>query len=217
VYEERLVPGTGDLSDHFLEPQEHLGPSFKPPCTVDQALILRKNRTFFTVGEDSLILRGVNLYGEKQWGLVCSRFLPNRSTNFVAQRYSTICAHLYKARGIGIDSEGNLDLPPEYFSIDDVDPAKLATVHEVTPPAIINVHRWSIDEDLNLLRVVPIMGNMWAEIAARVLPHRDRGHVRKRYQVLSRRVKTAVQRMNNALLEPSLTISESTPSGVCRS
>jgi Myb-like DNA-binding domain len=202
---DRLIPGAGDLSDHFLEPQEHLSPSFKPPCTVEQALILRKNRTFFTVGEDSLVLRGVNLYGEKQWGLVCNRFLPNRSTNFVAQRYSTICTHLYKARGIGIDSEGNLDLPPEYLSIDDVDPGKLATVHEVPPPAIINVHRWSLDEDLNLLRVVPIMGHMWAEIAARVLPHRDRGHIRKRYQVLSRRVKTAVQRMNNALLQPSLT------------
>lgn len=153
----------------------------------------------------------MNLYGEKQWELVCNRFLPNRSTNAVAQRYSTICAHLYKARGIGIDSEGNLDLPPEYLSIDDVDPAKLVTIQQVAPPAIINVHRWSLDEDLSLLTVVPIMGHMWAEIAARVLPHRDRGHIRKRYQVLSRRVKTAVQRMNNALLQPSLTQGKTPP------
>jgi hypothetical protein len=37
---------------------------------------------------------------------------------------------------------------------------------------------------------------MWAEIGARLLPHRDRGHLRKRYQVLERRVKASVSRTN---------------------
>jgi hypothetical protein len=34
----------------------------------------------------------------------------------------------------------------------------------------------------------------WAELGARLIPHRDRGHLRKRYQVLERRVKATVTR-----------------------
>ena len=34
----------------------------------------------------------------------------------------------------------------------------------------------------------------WAELGARLIPHRDRGHLRKRYQVLERRVKATITR-----------------------
>ena len=37
-------------------------------------------------------------------------------------------------------------------------------------------------------KATPIMGNAWAEIATRLMPHRDRGHIRKRFQVLQRRI-----------------------------
>ena len=48
------------------------------PLTPAQVTALRRNRNLFTAGEDNLILRGVNLYGEKEWALVSDRFLPDR-------------------------------------------------------------------------------------------------------------------------------------------
>ena len=104
---------------------------------------------------------------------------------------------LYKAHGISIDARtGALVPPPKLESVDDIDDEqvkKLGLV-KVAPPAILNVHRWSLEEDLTLLKAVPIMGHMWAELGARLIPHRDRGHLRKRYQVLERRVKATVTR-----------------------
>ena len=103
---------------------------------------------------------------------------------------------LYQAHGIKIDAEGDLDVPPIVVS----GPRPLAVENALTalkkvdPPAILNVHRWSIEEDLALLRAVPLLGHMWAEISTRFIPHRDRGHLRKRYQVLERRVKATVTR-----------------------
>lgn len=101
---------------------------------------------------------------------------------------------LYQAHGIKIDENGDLDVPPKVDSVDKVDESALATLKKVDPPAILNVHRWSIEEDLTLLRAVPILGHMWAELSTRLIPHRDRGHLRKRYQVLERRVKATVTR-----------------------
>jgi hypothetical protein len=75
----------------------------------------------------------------------------------------------------------------------DIDAAK--ALKKVFPPAILNVHRWSLDEDLILLKAVPVFGPMWAEIRVRLLPHRDRGHIRKRYQVLERRIKATWNRI----------------------
>mmetsp|Transcript_56845 Transcript_56845/g.84564 ORF Transcript_56845/g.84564 Transcript_56845/m.84564 type:complete len:706 (-) Transcript_56845:565-2682(-) len=59
---------------------------------------------------------------------------------------------------------------------------------------MFNVHRWSLEEDITLLKAVPLMGHMWAEVSSRLIPHRDRGHLRKRYQVLERRVKATLKR-----------------------
>ena len=58
----------------------------------------------------------------------------------------------------------------------------------------LNVHRWSLEEDVTLLKSVPLLGNQWAELSNRIIPHRDRGHLRKRYQVLERRIKATVTR-----------------------
>jgi hypothetical protein len=135
-----------------------------------------------------------NLYGEKQWLLIADRYLPDRSINIISQRYSKLSLMLYQAHGIKIDENGDLDVPPKVESVDKVDEAALATLKKVDPPAILNVHRWSIEEDLTLLRAVPVLGHMWAELSTRLIPHRDRGHLRKRYQVLERRVKATVMR-----------------------
>ena len=128
----------------------------------------------------------MNLYGEKQWILIGDRYLPDRSVNIISQRYAKLSVMLYKAHGIQIDSEGMLLEPPKLESVDDIDEQKIKAVglKLVEPPAILNVHRWSLEEDLTLLKAVPIMGHMWAELGARLIPHRDRGHLRKRYQVL---------------------------------
>eukprot|EP00536_Pseudo-nitzschia_multiseries_P003517 jgi/Psemu1/284468/fgenesh1_pg.55_\ len=217
--EEQLLPGVLDLSENFSQLQEHLGEDFRPPCSPEQERFLRKNRNLFTSGEDNLVLRGVNLYGEKQWILIGDRYLPDRSINIISQRYSKLCVMLYKAHGICVDPKGNLLEPPKLESVDDIDEARVeaAGLKLVEPPAILNVHRWSMEEDLTILKAVPIMGHMWAELGARLIPHRDRGHLRKRYQVLERRVKAtitrgfkAAEKARNAASASSKTSSRST-------
>lgn len=190
-----LIPGCRDLSDNFVDAKEIFDHDFTAPCTPAQESILRKNRNFFTAGEDNLVLRGVNLYGEKQWVLIADRFLPERSVNIISQRYSKLSYMLFKANGIKIDKNGNLPNPPKLESIDDLDKEQLSSLQKVQPPAILNVHRWSMEEDLTLLKAVAMMGSMWAEVRARYIPHRDRGHLRKRYQVLERRIKATSGRI----------------------
>lgn len=192
--EQDLIPGSRDASLNFVDAKEFFGNDFHPPCTAEQDYALRRNRNWFTSGEDNLVLRGVNLYGEKQWNLIADRFLPDRSDNIISQRYSKLSLLLYKAHGIKIDENGNLLKPPKLDSVEDIDEVAASALKKVEPPAILNVHRWSLEEDLTLLRAVPIMGSMWAELKARLIPHRDRGHLRKRYQVLERRVKATVTR-----------------------
>lgn len=193
-YDERLLPGVGDVSFVLSEPKEVFGAGFFPPATEEQQLGLRRNRNQFTAAEDNLVLRGVNLYGEKQWILIADRYLPDRSVNSISQRYSKLCLMLYRAHGIHVDPDGNLETPPKDMKLETLDEAAVAKLKKVEPPAILNVHRWSIEEDLTLLKAVPIFGHMWAELSTRLVPHRDRGHLRKRYQVLERRVKATVAR-----------------------
>lgn len=107
--------------------------------------------------------------------LIADRYLPDRSVNIISQRYSKLCYLLYKAHGIKIDKNGNLETPPKMESVDDLDEEEVGKLSKVPPPAILNVHRWSIEEDLTLLKAVPLMGSMWAELRARLIPHRDRG------------------------------------------
>ena len=115
--------------------------------------------------------------------------------NIISQRYSKLCFLLYKAHGIKIDKDGDLNDPPKLESVDDLDEDEVGKLKRVPPPAILNVHRWSIEEDITLLKAVALMGSMWAELRARLIPHRDRGHLRKRYQVLERRVKATAARV----------------------
>jgi hypothetical protein len=193
-YDADWLPGARDLSENFVDVKEILRPDFTPPCNEEKETILRRNRNLFTSGEDNLVLRGVNLYGEKQWVLLGDRFLPDRSVNIISQRYSKLCLLLYKANDILINDKGMLETPPKLESVDDVDEEEAVKLEKVNPPAVLNVHRWSMEEDLTMLKAVPVFGTMWAEIAARYLPHRDRGHIRKRYLVLQRRIKATVTR-----------------------
>ncbi|GAX16492.1 hypothetical protein FisN_7Lh209 [Fistulifera solaris] len=194
TFEAEFLPLARDLSALFADVEEALGVDFVAPCTPEQNTILRKNRNLFTFGEDNLVLQGVNLYGEKQWILLADRLLPDRSVNIISQRYAKLCVMLFKANGVVIDDEGNLEAPAKYDNFDDVDEKKARLLRRVPAPAILNVHRWSLQEDITTLKAVPIFGTMWAEISSRYLPHRDRGHIRKRYLVLQRRIKAAVSR-----------------------
>jgi hypothetical protein len=194
--DENYLSGVLPLTENLSDVQEIFGADFEPPMTEEQEAYVRRTKSIFTSGEDNLVLRGVNLYGEKQWILIADRYLPDRSVNSISQRYSKLCLLLYKAHGIDIDQKGNLEKPPKLESVDDIDEEKVKALRLTTvePPAILNVHRWSLEEDLTLLKAVPLMGHMWAELGARLMPHRDRGHLRKRYQVLERRVKATVAR-----------------------
>jgi hypothetical protein len=121
----------------------------------------RLTHRFLVHLSDNLVLRGVNLYGEKQWVLIADRFLPDRSINIISQRYSKLCVMLYKANGIWIDNSGNLKKPPKLECVEDIDDEKVLLISKPRAPHILNVHRWSLEEDLALMRAVPLMGHMW--------------------------------------------------------
>ena len=97
--------------------------------------------------------------------------------------------------------EGNLKEAPKHENgADDFDEKLIAEkLFPVTPPITFNLYRWSLQEDLMLLKAVPIMGKMFAEIKKRFIPHRDRGALRKRYQVLERRVKGTLRKEKKTL------------------
>jgi hypothetical protein len=82
--------------------------------------------------------------------------------SIISQRYSKLCLMLYKANGVKIDPNGNLEIPPRYETFDDIPSAALKKLKPVAPPTVFNVHRWSLEEDLTLLKAVPKMGHMWA-------------------------------------------------------
>jgi hypothetical protein len=83
-------------------------------------------------------------------------------SSIISQRYSKLCLMLYKANGIKIDESGNLGIPPRFENFEDIPRASLRTLRPVNPPTVFNVHRWSLEEDLTLLKAVPKMGHMWA-------------------------------------------------------
>jgi len=171
--------------------KEYLVPTIKSTSNINL-------RNQFTSSEDNLILRGINLYGEKEWLLISDRFLPDRSVSIISQRYSRLCYLFYKARGVHIDSQGNLPTPPVIVD-DNFDEKSISNLNLVKAPLTYDVHRWSLEEDLTLLKSVPIFGNNWAVIRCRLIPHRDRGHLRKRYQVLERRIKRTFKREKKEL------------------
>ena len=136
--------------------------------------------------------------------LVSDRFLPDRAVNGISQRYHRLCFLIYKSNGIFIDDDGKLAPLPTFKkgSIAAEDDAAVRTqeaIQKIKPPAApttMNVHRWTMEEDIAILKAVPMMGNQWAEICNHIIPHRDRGHIRKRYQVLERRIPKGTTKMN---------------------
>lgn len=145
-----------------------------------------------------------NLYGEKEWVLVSDRFLPDRAVNGISQRYHRLCFLIYKSNGIFIDDDGKLAPLPTFkkgsiAAEDDAASRTQEAIQKIKPPAApttMNVHRWTMEEDVAILKAVPMMGNQWAEICNHIIPHRDRGHIRKRYQVLERRIPKGTTKMN---------------------
>ncbi len=103
---------------------------------------------------------------------------------------------IYIGQGVAIDEKGSLQTPPAHpGGVQDFDEDLIARVLKpVQKPIEYGLYRWSLEEDVMLLKAVPIMGRMFSEIVKRFIPHRDRGALRKRYQVLERRVKGAMKR-----------------------
>lgn len=126
------------------------------------------------------------MFGEKEWSSVSQRFLPDRPTTVISHRYAKLCVLMYKACGIYVNDITG-DLARDVCGDTD-------HLTPVNAPAKFNVNRWSFEEDIVLLKAVPILGHSWAEINSKWMKHRNRGHLRKRYQVLERRIKGAVKR-----------------------
>ena len=146
------------------------------------------------------------MYGEKEWSIISDRFMPDRGVNVISQRYARLCVLLYEAHGIHINDNGNLNTPTK----EDLNESSIAHIKPAMAPSFTNVLRWSLDEDITIMKAVPIMGHAWADIASRLIPHRERGHLRKRYQVLERRVKATVKRVRKIapICDPSKTTIE---------
>jgi len=178
------------------ESKGHDPSKVKCPLTKIQKLELRKNRNQYTAAEDNLILRGVNLYGEKEWVLVSDRFLPDRQVNHIAQRYNRLTFLIYKANGVSIGDKGELPPMPKIGKNGTYDEEKANEIKPAEAPTTMNVHRWTLEEDLAILKAVPVFGSCWADISSKLMPHRDRGHIRKRYQVLERRMPKGVCKVN---------------------
>ena len=198
------VPGKFELynilthaPEAFTDESKGQDPSkVKCPLTKIQKLELRKNRNQYTAAEDSLILRGVNLYGEKEWVLVSDRFLPDRQMNNIAQRYNRLTFLIHKANGVSIGEKGELAPMPKIGKSGIYDEERANEIKPATAPTTMNVHRWTLEEDLAILKAVPVFSSCWADISSKLMPHRDRGHIRKRYQVLERRMPKGVCRVN---------------------
>ena len=125
------------------------------------------------------------MFGEKEWSAIYQRFLPDRPANVIPRRYAKLCVLMYKACGVCInDSSGDLTSSS----------ATATSLTAVDAPAKFNVNRWSFEEDVALLKAVPILGHSWAEINNEFIKHRNRGHLRKRYKLLERRIKAGVKR-----------------------
>lgn len=202
-YNKDLIPGYKELSHILTYPYEVMGEETGMPMSEDQQKSLRMNKSQFTAAEDNLLLRGVNLYGEKEWLLISDRFLPDRTISQISQRYWRLCLLIYKSNGIFIDNKGNFLEPPRAINgPEDFDENKVRSImRPVKKPDVIGLYRWSMEEDLCLLKAVPLMGRFFAEIGKRFIPYRDRGALRKRYQVLERRVKGAVKRDKKLLAD----------------
>ena len=50
-FEERIIPGVVDLTEHFTAPQEFLGDDFETPLTEEQNRFFRRFKSIFTSGE----------------------------------------------------------------------------------------------------------------------------------------------------------------------
>ena len=74
----------------------------------------RINPHAFTSAEDALILRGRNLFGEREWYLVAGRFMPERlglsSSKAILQRHELLSCLIFEASGVAMWRE-----PPEEF------------------------------------------------------------------------------------------------------
>jgi hypothetical protein len=230
-YDRNLIPGYRDLTHVLTYPCEIMGNDIGVPMSKEQQKLLRQNKLQFTAAEDNLLLRGVvsddktcvydesrtlysnccrflqpshlqNLYGEKEWVFISDRFLPDRSVSVIAQRYWRLCLLIYKGHGVQIDPNGKLQERNLPNGIEDLDErAVQRALKPVKKPTVYGLYRWTMEEDLLLLKAVPIMGRMFAEIGKRFIPYRDRGALRKRYQVLERRVKGAMKRDKKAAIE----------------
>ena len=75
--DESLLPGAKSVEDMFSDKSQLV--YWKQSDRPLQAS--RVNSNIFTSAEDALILRGRNLFGEREWYLIAQRYMPERLIN----------------------------------------------------------------------------------------------------------------------------------------
>jgi len=149
---------------------------FTLPFTKDEADRIESEKEnidklegYFTRSEDKLLMQGRNLFGEKEWGLVAQRFFQDTTTNPIYEvkrlynRHDELCYKLVQSNNILLDSSGSPliagAMPIALCPDGDLDfwfqrHARGLEMHPIKEPYLKGLHRWTIEEDVMLLRAV---------------------------------------------------------------
>lgn len=149
---------------------------FTLPFTKDEADRIEsenenidKLEGYFTRSEDKLLMQGRNLFGEKEWGLVAQRFFLDTTTNPIYEvkrlynRHDELFYKILQSNNILLDSSGSPliagAMPIALCPDGDLDfwfqrHARGLDMRPIKEPYLKGLHRWTIEEDVMLLRAV---------------------------------------------------------------
>jgi len=150
-----------------------------------QRIQLTKLQPRFTKAEDQLILKAVDCLGERDFALISSQYLPNRSQAALNHRHSVLVKKYCDARVKRGGEKVQMVVPPAH------DPNYNAAND-----------RWKLVWDQELWFVVKNNGRSYAKIAGDTFSGvKDRQQLRKRYIALERKFKNVLAKDEDMYLD----------------
>lgn len=161
LFDNKVIPGEIPLVDLFSNPDEDIDHDHS--SEEFHKFTLSIPITLHTRSEDNLIMRGRNIFGEKSWLDVVNRFFPGVGYKTIFHRHETLSCRILRGHGVNFN---NADLET---SSTKVAPGVLANnsldilnesrygLRLVAMPNNYELHRWSLEEDLMLMRAVNIV------------------------------------------------------------
>ena len=127
------------------------------------------SRSVFTPAEDDLLLRGLMLVGqipgpmsasENLWETIRERFLPSKDKQLLEFRYTQL------------------------INSDNTEGDRFKSYLKLMKERGRNQRKWSLEEDVDLLKGYQVYGDKWAMINLYFLPHRPRRELKARWVAL---------------------------------